>query len=137
LEAFYVTAPLKNEMTEIRPGPKILNPYLVRLGIVLLELAEQKSFEHWISEYQTVSPGTEIPRTVEEEAGLAWTWLKQSGTSFGGQGYADVIEKCLKSTCTFGQSGLELMSSVETRISIYRDVVEQLEIIYEMFTNEL
>jgi hypothetical protein len=84
-----------------------------------------------------VAPETEYPISIQEQAGLAWIWLKQSGMRLGGPVYVDVVEKCLMSTYTFEQTGGNLKLSVETRIAIYRDVVEQLETIYEMFTGVL
>jgi hypothetical protein len=138
LDRFYVTAPLQITTEELEDlEPRILNPYLVGLGVFLLELAEEKSFEEWIHGYQMVAPETEYPISIQEQAGLAWIWLKQSGMRLGGPVYVDVVEKCLMSTYTFEQTGGNLKLSVETRIAIYRDVVEQLETIYEMFTGVL
>jgi hypothetical protein len=138
LDRFYVTAPLQVTTEELEDlEPRILNPYLVGLGIFLLELAEEKSFEEWIHEYQMVTPKTEYPISIQEQAALAWAWLRKSGMSFGGPVYVDVVEKCLMSTYMFEQTGGHLKLSEETRIAIYRDVVEQLETIYEMFTGAL
>jgi hypothetical protein len=110
----------------------VLNPYLVGLGILLLEIAEEKSFEQWIRE-----EGTSLDCRTEEHAALAWRWLKKESTKIrlGGDKYGEVIEKCLISRVTFSQEEGRL--SIESRAGIYRDVVQELEIIYDMFTGDL
>ena len=70
------------------------NPYLVGLGIILLELSEDKSFHEWLSRRNdNILPENTINKSI-----LGQTWLKEilSRTRMSEQ-YIDIILLCLTS----------------------------------------
>jgi hypothetical protein len=113
-----------------------INPYLVGLGIILLELSEQKPFDHWIRDKQ-LGP-SDVGRDIEIRAELAWTWLKEiAQMKLGGSRYKAVVRRCLESTSTLNECDETGMFSESTRKAIYREVVHELEIIYNVVTGQV
>jgi hypothetical protein len=85
-------SPSQHENQE-RMGP---NPYLVGLGIILLELSENQLFDEWLRD-----KNVEIPRenTIERSIrGKAWLEEIVARTRMSEQ-YAYVVQLCL--TCAF------------------------------------
>jgi hypothetical protein len=119
----YLEAPL----TTSTPGPTSLdcnlNPYLIELGIVLLEMSEETSFADWTAAHDAeINAGN-----LTDKAGMAWHWVtKHRQSALGGDAYGQVIKRCLAFSGMGGAS--------ENRHDIYRDVVHELETIYDMVT---
>jgi hypothetical protein len=73
------------------------NPYLVALGIILLELAEKKCFLEWISHRNDINP----PEKVVDRAIIAREWLSEAlATRTVSDDYAAVVQICLLSSFT-------------------------------------
>ena len=113
-----------------------LNPYLVGLGIILLELSEGKSFAQWISERKDITVQT---GDIQDKASVAWKWVKEDARlRCGGPVYRKVIERCLE--CSFTSThplNHQTLDSAHLREAIYEDVVHPLEKIFNAFTNPL
>lgn len=113
-----------------------LNPYLVGLGIILLELSEGKSFAQWVSERKDISVQTS---DIQDKASVAWKWAKEDARlRCGGPVYRKVIERCLG--CSFTSThplNHQTLDSAHLREAIYDDVVHPLEKIFNAFTNPL
>ena len=113
-----------------------LNPYLVALGIILLELSEGKSFAQWIRERKDISIET---NDIQDKASVAWKWVKEDARlRYGGLIYRKVIERCLE--CSFSSTQVLNLGSLDNapfREAIYVDVVHPLETIFNAFTNPL
>lgn len=114
----------------------ILNPYTVALGIILLELSEGKSLLQWISERTDINIQAD---DVKNKASLAWKWLTEDAKlKLGGEPYSTVVKRCLQCSFTSAQPQSQRSLSNETfRDAVYRDVVHQLEDIYEMVTTPI
>lgn len=100
----------------------MLNPYLVHLGIILLELSERKSFHEWInSRINTV-----VPETVISKAMAALEWFQEEAYWNMSEEYAIVVQHCLKSSFIPVQPNLSLVDE-GFRDVVYRDIVHRLE----------
>jgi len=106
----------------------ILNPYLVALGIVLLELSEGKLLEVWLKDRSDITfDGT----NVLDRANAARTWLMEDAkTTNKIEAYAKVITRCLD--CSFNPPvQIKTLTNASFREAVYRDIVFQLERMYE------
>lgn len=113
-----------------------LNPYLVALGIILLELSEGISFLEWVSGRNDISLQTD---DILNKADVASKWLEESkDAKHMSEAYAEVVRLCLE--CSFmpvQPKSQRTLSNERFREEVYRDVVQQLEKVYETFTNPL
>jgi hypothetical protein len=67
------------------------NPYLLNLGIILLELSQNRSFEDWLHDR-----GCEAPKDACEKLFMASEWLLENKTRHVvSPRYADVVEQSL------------------------------------------
>ena len=106
----------------------ILNPYLVGLGIVLLELAEGKSMEEWMRERAEISVQ---PSNITEKARIGSLWLRESQLADRYKKYSEVVDLCLR--CLFEPPPLNKSLEDESfQQIVYRDIISQLEQMYEM-----
>lgn len=104
-----------------------MNPYLVGLGILLLELSEQQPFEQRLRETGSVG------QDIAEKAGLAWTWLDEiEEIKLGHERYRAVVDRCLRSTYTLGQANPHGVFSEMNQKAFYRGVIQELELIYNV-----
>jgi len=104
-----------------------MNPYLVGLGILLLELSEQQPFEQRLRETGSVG------QDLAEKAGLAWTWLDEiEEIKLGHERYRAVVDRCLRSTYTLGQANPHGVFSEMNQKAFYRGVIQELELIYNV-----
>jgi hypothetical protein len=114
----------------------ILNPYLVGLGVILLQLSEGKSLLQWVDERDDISG---LQDEIEEKASAAWTWLTEDAKlKLGGPGFGKIIKQCLQ--CTFPSirpQENKTLSDDDFRGMVYHNVVDELEKIYNIFTNPL
>jgi hypothetical protein len=103
-----------------------INPYLVALGIILLELSERKSFSEWIDGRD------DIQLHVVDEARVGLFWLLDDGAYENmSEDYAQVVQQCL--TCSFTPvQPRRMLTDEEFREVAYRDIVRRLEM--EWFT---
>lgn len=108
-----------------------LNPYLVELGIVLLELSERKLFCEWTKDNNTAS----LPDNVMEKAALAWEWFMQIYENMSTE-YAIVVQLCLKSSFIPVQP-TNTLADPAFRQAVYRDIVYRLERLYFIFINPI
>jgi hypothetical protein len=125
-EAPYVTAHLQND-AHYNPDPISLSTYILQLGIVLLELSEAESFSEW---FRARSDSVLVPDDIKERASRAGLLLTQNPKSIRmGKEYANVVKRCLE-CIPMGEETLPLES-------LYCDVVQRLETIYEVMTNPI
>jgi len=112
-----------------------LNPYLVALGIMLLELSEGKSFAEWISEKHISIEADD----VQDKASVAWKWVDQDAKLRNvGPVYGKVIKRCLECSFTSVQPlSHKNLDYGPFREAVYSDVVHPLEMIYDAVTNPL
>lgn len=122
----YVMVNLDSSVSH-RPPVIFVNPYLVALGITLLELSERTSFIKW--------SGAEIPEDVTAKAALAWEWLDNVSGNMSVD-YASAVQLCLKSPLTPGQTKLSL-DHEEFRDEVCREIVQRLETNYLNFITPL
>jgi hypothetical protein len=111
-----------------------LNPYIVHLGIVLLELSQGKLFAEWVHGRNDI---TLRPNDIKDKASAALKWLKE-GAIFKnvGEAYPQVVELCLE--CSFSPvQSQNTLSNEKFRSLVCRDVVEKLEDIYRTVTDPL
>ena len=106
-----------------------LNPYLVSLGIILLELSERKSFIEWLNGRDVTTP----PEGVVDKAMTAYDWFEEVCIRRNmSERYANVVHLCLKSAFpsiqmrpTFADEGF--------RDAVYHEIVRPLEVEYSSF----
>ena len=114
-----------------------LNPYLVSLGIILLELLEGKTFFQWLSERNDINIQTD---DIKDRASAAWKWLTENAKlRFGGETYHAVVKRCLQ--CSFAsiqpQKYQKNLCDETFRDAFYREVVHELKSIYRMTTSPI
>jgi hypothetical protein len=110
-----------------------LNPYLIALGILLLELSEKKSFVEWINS----GHGSNRMDSIVERATIASLWLKEAlGRRKMSDTYAAVVQLCLFSSFTPVQLSTSLEDE-EFRNAVYRHILRPLEEEYEVVKEEL
>jgi hypothetical protein len=109
----------------------VLNPYLVSLGIILLELSERKSFLEWISR----RGDTSLPDNVMGKAIVAWEWFEEAYWNMSEE-YAIAVQHCLKSSFTPVQPK-RVLADEGFREAVYRDIVHRLQREYFIFTNPI
>jgi hypothetical protein len=108
----------------------ILNPYLVALGIVLLELWEWKSFQQWRKEATHVTFPAE---NIIDVSRAAMIWLEErEGERKMSPAYANVVRCCLK--CSFDPIQRTLTDE-EFQFAVYCDIVQTLDSVYQVFIN--
>jgi hypothetical protein len=103
-----------------------LNPYIVELGIILLELSERRLFQEWCN-------GRSLRAVdLKDRAVAALEWLKQEAKFKNvGEKYQEIVTLCLKCSFTPVQpKGQRTLSNERFRKVIHRDVVKRLEEIY-------
>jgi hypothetical protein len=114
-----VNVPLHQSQTQLGP-----NPYLVGLGIILLELAEQLPFETWMrkSTIQELPPDNDNIR----KAMLGDIWVQQAlSRKIISRRYADVVQRCLWGCASRGQVGQTIDNS-HLWHSVYFEILELL-----------
>jgi hypothetical protein len=114
---------------------KTLNPYLVALGIILLELSEGKSFAKWISEKQIHIE----PDDVQDKASVAWKWVDEDAKLRNvGPVYGKIIKRYLECSFTSVQpQNYKNLDYEPFREAVSSDIVHPLEMIYDAVTNPL
>jgi len=103
------------------------NPYLLALGIILLELSERKSFSQWIEE----KGYSEVSDNVLEKAQIAWEWFDAAYGNMSGE-YARAVEHCLSSVFVDLQHK-KTLTDEGFRDAVFRDIVQRLEREYSRF----
>lgn len=112
-----------------------LNPYLVALGIILLELSEGIPFLEWINGRNDISLQS---NDILNRADIASKWLEESkDAKHMSETYADVVRLCLECSFTLVQPSQRTLTNEKFREAVYRGVVQQLEKVYDTFTNPL
>jgi hypothetical protein len=109
----------------------VLNPYLVSLGIILLELSERKSFHEWLKGRQN----TTLPDNVIGKATIAWDWFDEACWNMSEE-YAIAVQYCLKSSFIPVQA-TKTLSDEGFREAVYRDIVSRLQREYIASTTPL
>jgi hypothetical protein len=109
----------------------VLNPYLVSLGIILLELSERKSFHEWLRGRQ--DPG--LPDNITGKAIIAWDWFDEAYWNMSEE-YAIAVQHCLKSSFIPVQAK-KTLSDEGFREAVYRDIVSRLQREYIISTTPL
>jgi len=119
----YVVAAFNESLSETcrrsEFGP---NPYLVGLGIVLLELAQQVTFESW------VSPNHDIPAYDDNirKACLGGLWVDQARSNkIISKRYADVVKRCLWGCASQGQIS-HTIDSLQLWHTVYFEILQPL-----------
>lgn len=107
------------------------NPYLVALGIILLELSERKSFLEWTHENGIECDSDD----VIDKAMAAFKWFGQSYGNMS-EDYAIAVQHCLNSSFTPVQPNTTL-ADPGFRHAVYRDIVQRLEKEYFKFTTHI
>lgn len=122
-----------DEPTRLLENPvDIVNPYLVALGIVLLELWEWKSFQQWTNGRGDLKFRME---SLIDVAGAALKWLEEwEDQRKMSTSYAQVVRRCLN--CSFNPMQRTLTDE-EFQDAVYRDIVQTLDTVYEAYTNPL
>lgn len=103
------------------------NPYLVALGIILLELSERKSFSLWIQE----KGHYEFSDNVIEKAQIASEWLDEAYGNMSEE-YACAVQHCLSSVFIPVQPR-KTLEDEGFREAVFRDIVHRLEREYSIF----
>jgi len=106
-----------------------LNPYLVALGIILLELSERKSF------IERINGNEDITDNVIAKAIVAFDWFEEVRGDMSAN-YATVVHHCLKSSFIPVPAKMSLANE-GFRGAVYRDIVQRLEAEYDTFTKPL
>lgn len=82
-----------------------INPYLVGLGIILLELSENRSLHDWLKDRNDNT----LPETILDRFVLGRKWLADAvGRKKMSDQYASVVQLCLNSTFDPVPSSTEL-----------------------------
>lgn len=104
------------------PNMLNLNPYLVGLGIILLELAEGKLLEQWL----TAKGITNFkPSDLSDKAKVALDWLLESRVHRY-EKYSQVVRRCLD--CSFQPPPPVRSLEDETfQQTVYHDIISELE----------
>jgi hypothetical protein len=100
------------------------NPYLVALGIILLELSQKKLFSEWLD-----SKSISRPDDIISKSARAWDWLRESLMGHGhtiSEDYAAVVQLCLFSTFNPVPRRVDLCDE-EFREAVYRFILYPLE----------
>jgi hypothetical protein len=104
------------------PNTLNLNPYLVGLGIILLELAEGKSLEQWLTEKGITNFE---PSDLSDKAKVALDWLLESRVHRY-EKYSQVVRRCLD--CLFQPPPPVRSLEDETfQQTVYHDIISELE----------
>jgi len=113
-----------------------LSPYIVELGILLLELSQGRTFQEWVMERGDI---TLRPHDIKDRAAGALAWLEgDSRFPCVGPAYPEIIELCLKCSFTPVQAkDRRTLRDEVFRQVVYRDVVKKLESMYYTMTNPL
>ena len=121
---------LQSNMETTPPDPKPafgLNPYLLALGIILIELSERKSFSQWIQE----NGSREVSDNVLEKAQIGWEWFDEAYGNMSEE-YACAVQHCL--SCVFiPVQHKKTLADEGFREAVFRDVVHRLEREYSVF----
>lgn len=109
------------------------NPYLVGLGIILLELSENKSFDEWLSgRDDCIFPEDNIAKSM---LGKAWLEEIVAGSRMSEQ-YTYVVQLCLTSTfCPVPSS--TMLGNEGFREAVFCHILRPLEREYHNLTKEL
>ena len=130
----YVKSKLGRSPPLYHPQVKMgVHPYLLPLGIILLELSERKSFSHWVN---TRYP--DLPDNLTDKAKAAWEWYEEEASGNMSPQYATAVKNCLNSSY-MGPFTPQKMTLMEEgfRDAVYREVVRRLEIAYIEFTKPI
>jgi len=94
------------------------------------------SFLEWIDGRNNISLQSD---DILNKADIASKWLEESrDAKHLCEAYAEVVRLCLECSFTPVQSESQrTLGNEKVREAVYRDVVQQLEKVYEMFTNPL
>lgn len=112
-----------------------LNPYLVALGILLLELSQGKSFAEWISGRSDITIPTD---DIKDKACVASKWLSEDAKFNVGEAYSEVVKRCLECSLTPVQPQKErTFTNEKFREAVYCNIIAQLENICDTFNNPL
>jgi hypothetical protein len=111
----------------------LLNPYLVALGIILIELWIGKSFAEWLNENNKPF----VPNSITEKARLAEEWLvtREVLRNMPSE-YSQIVQSCLHCSFSIVQP-TRTLSDGKFRAVVYNDVVRRLEAVYKIFTGSL
>ena len=111
----------------------ILNPYLVELGIILLEMWVGVSFLDWIAS-NNINVRFE---DVKDRAAVATKWLLTREVIRNMvQDYAQIVQLCLN--CSFIPiQPIRNLTDDTFREVVYRDIVHRLEMVYATYTKSL
>jgi len=124
----YVVVQSNQSLTTPEPRPAFgPNPYLLSLGIVLLELSERKPFSQWIQEMGY----SEVSDNVLEKARIAWEWFDAAYGNMSEE-YARAVEHCLSSVFVALQHK-KTLTDEGFRDAVFRDIVQRLEREYSRF----
>ena len=111
----------------------VLNPYLVELGIILLEMWVGVSFLDWIT-----SNNVKVQfEDVKDRAAVATKWLLTREVIRNMvQDYAQIVQLCLN--CSFIPiQPIRNLTEDSFREVVYRDIVHRLEMVYSTYTKSL
>lgn len=116
--------------TQVRLG---VHPYLLALGIMLVELSERRPFSHWVSSSYAIPP-----ENLMDKAKAAWEWFEEEASGNMSSQYATAVKHCLNSSYmgSFLPKRMTLMDE-GFRDAVYREVVCRLEKAYIEFTEPI
>lgn len=138
VEQPYVSINLGDTSTESSPRMQddYLNPYIVALGIILLELSQGKSFLEWIKGRDDIHLRVD---NIKDKADAALKWLEEDAKFRNvGEAYPRVVQLCLECSFTPVQpKSQRTLTNEKFREAVNRDVVQRLEKIYYTVTNPL
>jgi hypothetical protein len=118
------------ETPKTKTGP---NPYLLGLGIILLELVWNKSFEKWLQEaHEDTNEDITSPKS---KLWLGNKWLEQAKYhKLVSNEYADAVDRCFRGVCTPFVLN-ETLETPEFRKAVYSQIFLPLEKEYSSRTN--
>lgn len=130
----YVRIRLGKPKTTLGETQTFLNPYLVALGIILLELSERKSFSEWVDGRDDIQLQS---HDVVDKARAGLVWLLEDGAYENmSEDYAQVVQQCL--TCCFTPvQPRRTLTEEKFREVVYRDIVRRLEMEWVTVTTPL
>ena len=106
-----------------------LNPYLIGLGIVLLELLEGKSFVTWMNEVNNISLSS---NDIKDKADAALRWLNEAKLRNVGELYRYIVKLCLECSFTPAQPRSQrTFTNEKFRKTVYWAIVWPLQKLYD------
>ena len=105
------------------------NPYLVALGIVLLELWERRSFDDWTKSRSNNSLPENHTLMDRAVAGIEWLRTAVTYPMADNEEYAKVVQRCLYSSLEPVQPSRELTNQ-GFHEAVYNQIVAPLERLY-------